>query len=121
MLTSGSFLAWPQRHLNDALSIFPCNSPLTVLKKMRFGLLPRLSSPTPPTHFFSISLTLLIHSDRFCKPFHSKSTLKIVPKGLNEMVYDNFAEERKTKNKKTKKEKEKRKKKRKKSQKQGFV
>lgn len=80
---------------------------------MRFGLLPRLSSPTPPTHFFSISLTLLIHSDRFCKPFHSKSTLKIVPKGLNEMVYDNFAEERKTKkqkNKKRKREKEKKKK-----------
>lgn len=102
MLTSGSFLAWPQRHLNDALSIFPCNSPLTVLKKMTFGLLPRLIFlPLTPARFFSISLTLLIHSERFCKPFHSKSTLKILPKGLNEMVYDSFAEERKT-NKQTK-------------------
>lgn len=89
---------------------------------MRFGLFPRLSSPPLlPAHFFSISLTLLIHSERFCKPFHSKSTLKIVPKGLNEMVYDNFAEERKQKQKHKKKEKKEKEKKRKESQKQGFV
>lgn len=71
------------------------------------------ASPTAPSHLFSISITLLIHSERYYKPFHSKSTLKIVPKGLNEMVYDNFAKEKKRKKKKEKKKK--------KSQKQSII
>lgn len=72
---------------------------------MRFGVRPVYpASSTAPSCFLSISLTLLIHSEHYYKSFHSKSTLKIVPKGLNEMVYDNFAKEKKKKEKKKRKD-----------------
>ena len=79
---------------------------------MRFGPIPLLPThlPPPPPHTFSAFHYLVIHSERFCKPFHSKSTLKIVPKGLNEMVYDDFAEKKKKKRKKKRKKKKKKRK-----------
>lgn len=57
------------------------------------------ASSTALSCFLSISVTLLIHSEHYYKSFHSKSTLKIVRKGLNEMVYDIFAKEKKKKEK----------------------